>query len=379
MAVSPSWTPIPIAPAKPKPDGPPAAVPMLPLSELEFAGCEAFPLTRGEYDRYEGRLEVWDAETETAWRVRSPTSPAHESPAARLAGLVERIAMVRGSFIGCYGTTDLLVRDAEGKPRRVMQADEVVYLYPSRADLLGAAAIVVGEHPLPDVVLEVDHTTDVRRGKLRLYESWGFPELWVDVPERRASSRPRRRRAGLTIHLLEGGAYRESPVSRAFPGWRAAAIHTALNEAEPSGWTHAMLEHLGRTLGERDGTGPDDDALSRSLLDQGRAEGHAKGRAEGRAEGEARGRAEGLAEGEARGRAEGEARGRAEGLAEGRAEGEAKGVVKAVCEVLRARGVPCSDDLSAGIPNGLPDSVVFAAALACDSERDFHARLRAHR
>ena len=362
MAVSPSWTPIPIEPAKPKPDGPPAAVPMLPLSELEFAGCEAFPLTRGEYDRYEGRLEVWDAETETAWRVRSPTSPAHESPAARLAGLVERIAMVRGSFIGCYGTTDLLVRDAEGKPRRVMQADEVVYLYPSRADLLGAAAIVVGEHPLPDVVLEVDHTTDVRRGKLRLYESWGFPELWVEVPERSASSRPRRRRAGLTIHLLEDGAYRESPVSRAFPGWRAAAIHTALNEAEPSGWTLAMLEHLGRTLGERDGTGPDDDALSRSL------------RAESAAKGEARGHAKGLAEG----RAEGLVKGRAEGLAEGRAEGEAKGLVKAVREVLRARGVPCSDDLSTGIPNGLPDGVVFAAALACDSERDFHARLRAH-
>ena len=131
-------------------------------------------------------------------------------------------------------------------------------------------------------------------------------------------------------------------MSRAFPGWRAAAIHTALNEAKPSGWTQAMLEHLGRTLGERDGTGPDDDPLSRSLLDQGRAEGHAKGRAEGRAE------------------------------------GEAKGVVKAVREVLRARGVPCSEDLSAGIPNGLPGSVVAAAALACDSERDFHARLRAH-
>ena len=324
--VSSSWTPIPIAPAKRKPDGPSPAVPMLPLSELEFAGCEAFPLTRGEYDRYEGRLEVWDAETETAWRVRSPTSEPHESPAHGLAGLAARIAGVRGSTIKCCGTMDLLVRDAEGKPRRVMQADQVVYLYPSWADLLGAAAIVVGEHPFPDVVLEVDHTTDVRRGKLRLYESWGFPELWVDVPERSASSRPRRRRAGLTIHLLEGGAYRESPVSRAFPGWRAAAIHTALNEAEPSGWTLAMLEHLGRTLGERDGTGPDDDALSRSL--------------------------------------------RAESAADSRA--------KMVREFLRARGVPCSENLLAGIPDGLPASVVATAALACDSEQDFHARLRAH-
>ncbi len=356
MAFTP-WTPVSVAPAKPKPASAPAAVPMLPLSELDFAGCEAFPLTRGEYSRYEGRLEVWDAETETAWRVRS-TTMAHESPGQRLAGLVERIAAVRGSPIHCYGSADLLVRDAQGKRRRVMQADQVVYLYPSRADLMGAAAMVVGEHPFPDVVLEVDHTTDVRRGKLRLYESWGFPELWVDVPERRALNRPRNRRAGLTIHLLEGGAYRESPVSRAFPGWRAKAIHTAMNEAEPSGWTHAVLEHLGRTLGERDGTGPDDDPLLGSLRDQSRAEGLAQGRAEG----------------EAKGRAEG----RTEGRAEGRAEGEAKGRMETVREVLRARGVSCSEDLSAGIPNGLPDRVVVAEALVCKSERDFHARLRAH-
>ncbi len=138
-----SWTPVPVAPAKRKPDGPPAAVPMPPLSELDFAGCEAFPLTRGEYSRHEGRLEVWDAETETAWRVRSPTTMAHESPGQRLAGLVERIAAVRGSPIHCYGSADLLVRDAQGKRRRVMQADQVVYLYPSRADLMGAAAMVV--------------------------------------------------------------------------------------------------------------------------------------------------------------------------------------------------------------------------------------------
>ena len=212
------------------------------------------------------------------------------------------------------------------------------------------------------MVLEVDHTTDVRRGKLRLYESWGFPELWVEVPERRSRSRPRRRRAGLTIHLLEGGAYRESPVSRAFPGWRAKAIHTAMNEAEPSGWTHAMLEHLGRTLGERDGTGPDDDPLLYSLRDQSRTEGRAEGRAEGLAEGEAKGRAEG----------------RAEGLAEGEAKGRAEGLAKMAREVLRARDVPCSEDLSAGIPDGVPDSVVAAAALACGSERDFRARLQAH-
>ena len=155
-------------------------------------------------------------------------------------------------------------------------------------------------------------------------------------------------------------------MSRAFPGWRAKAIHTAMNEAEPSGWTHAMLEHLGRTLGERDGTGPDDDPLLHSLRDQSRTEGRAEGRAEG------------LAEGEAKGRAEGEAKGHAEGLAEGEAKGRAEGRMETVREILRTRGITLSKDFSADVPNGLPDRVVVAAALVCKSERDFHARLRAH-
>ncbi len=65
---------------------------------------------------------------------------------------------------------------------------------------------------------------------------------------------------------------------------------------------------------------------------------------------------------------------RAEGEAKGRAEGRAE----AVRDVLRARGIPCSVDSITGIPDGVPGRVVFAAALACASERDFHARLRPH-
>ena len=301
------------------------------LSGLEFVGCSAVPMTWPEFRRFEGRLEVWDAGTETAWMVREPTSPTHESPSHGLTGLVERIGAVRGAPIKCFGSMDLLVRDEHGKPRRIMQADQTVYLYPSRAELLGSNAMVVGEHDYPDVVLEVDHTTDVRRGKLRLYEAWGFPEVWVEVPDRTAPSRPQGRLPGLTIHLLEGGAYRESRESRAFPGWRAAAIHEAMNEIDPSGWTHARLERLGRTLGARDGTGPDDDPLLRSLRGESRDEGRAKVRAE------------------------------------------------MARQMLRSRGL----EISAGFPADLPafhessEEAVVAAALACEDERDFESRLMA--
>ena len=247
---------------------------------LEFPGCEPVHLPRDELETYEGRLEFWDARTETAW-VCEPTSPYHEQPSHTLAALAGSIAAVRGSPIKCYGTMDLLVRDDDGRQRWIMQADQSVYLHPLRASLPGPSAMVVGENDFPDVVLEVDHSTDVRRGKLALYESWGFPEVWVDVPDRRAPSRSRARVAGLTIHVLEGGAFRVSGKSRAFPGWTAEEIHEALNETTPSARTCAVVERVGTRLGAREGTGPEDDPLLRSQRRQGRAEGIRQGRAEG--------------------------------------------------------------------------------------------------
>ena len=237
------------------------------LSELSFPGCTPRRLARRDLDAYEGRLEFWDADAETAW-VCEPTTPSHEEPVHGLAGLLQTIAHVRGSPIKCLGSMDLLVRDPKGEPRRIMQADQSVYLHPKRAGLPGTVAMVVGENDFPDVVLEVDHSTDARRGKLKLYEAWGFPELWIQVPDRPSPSRPRSRLPGLTIYRLERGAYRTRGDSGAFPGWTAAEIAAALDETVPSAATVRVLQRVGRTLGEREGTGPDDDPLLRSQRQQ---------------------------------------------------------------------------------------------------------------
>ena len=53
-------------------------------SELEFPGCKPVHLPRDEIETYEGRLEFWDARTETAW-VCEPTSPYREQPSQTLA------------------------------------------------------------------------------------------------------------------------------------------------------------------------------------------------------------------------------------------------------------------------------------------------------
>ncbi len=236
-----------------------------PKSEPEFPGCKAVHLPRKDLEDYDRRLEYWDGRTETAM-ICEPVSPYHEQRSRLLNTLIERIAQVRGAPIKNFGSMDLREQDA---PQSIMQADESVYLHPDRSRMPGPSAMVIGVDDHPDVVLEVDHTTDVRRGKLALYESWGFPEVWVEVPDDTAPSRPRGQRPGLTIYLLEDGAYRAAPESRAFPGWTAEEIHAGLNEWTLSEQTSAALERVGTVLGEREGTGPDHDPLLRSQRQRG--------------------------------------------------------------------------------------------------------------
>ena len=97
-----------------------------------------------------------------------------------MAGLAKTIGHARGSPIEAVGHTDLLVRNVRGERQRIMQADQILFLRPARS-IPGGKAIEVGMDALPDVVPEVDNTTDVRRGKLKLYESWGFPDPGAPV------------------------------------------------------------------------------------------------------------------------------------------------------------------------------------------------------
>ena len=229
------------------------------LGSADFPGCESFHLPASEIDRYEGRLEFWDGDTETGWKVCEPTSIQHEAPCQELAQMAGRFAMLRGSRIACFGSADLVRLDATGRKRWLMQADQVLYLHPDRVRLQGPA-IDVDADPLPAVVLEVDHTTDVRRRKLGIYKESGFPEVWVLVPWESSVRAP-----GLTIHVRRGDVYREESSSRAFPGWKAEEIHRALTENPLSEAAWCALERTALAMGAREGTKPEDDPLMRSL------------------------------------------------------------------------------------------------------------------
>ena len=246
---------------------------------LEFPGCRPVRITRDEIADGEDRFEYWDADTEVAM-VCEPVGYYHERPAHRLARLAGLIAAAGGAPIEAVGHTDLLVRNARGGRQRIMQADQILFLHPAQA-LPRGNEIEVGMDALPDVVLEVDNTTDVRRGKLGLYESWGFREVWVEVPDEPAPSRPAALRPGLTIYVSGRTGLRPALASRAFPGWTAEEIHSALNEPELSEETAGVLNRVGRTLGAEQGTGPDSDPFLRRQ----RRESHAAGLATGHAAG----------------------------------------------------------------------------------------------
>ena len=291
----------------------------------EFPGCRAVRIARDAIADHEGRIEYWDAATETAWVACEPNTVYHEGPGQVLGGLLTRIAAVRGAPILTLGTADLLLRDARGERQRILQPDQMVFLDPVETRPRGAAVEVGSDH-LPDVVLEVDYATDVRRGKLGLYEAWGFPEVWVEVPE---GGSPRRR-PGLTMYRRAGKGYRVAPASVALAGWTAAEIHAALNEAALSEATCAVLERVGRALGQAAGTGPDDDLW----LGGQRRDAHAEGRV--------------------------------------------AGCLQIVRAILRNRGLAVSERLAARIASEDPDAIV-AAALACRDEADLLARLEERR
>ena len=337
----------PEVPARWRDDAPPRARAVRYRDE-DFPGCESFHLSAAQVESYEERIEFWDGLSETAWKVSEPTSLQHEGPSRRLVEMATRVAALRGARIVSFGSADLVRRDAPGRLRWLMQADEVLYLHPERVRLTGRA-IDVDADPLPDVVLEVDHSTDVRRRKLGIYKESGFPEIWVLVPWEGS-----RRAPGLAIHVRRGGGYREEGSSRAFPGWRSEEIHRVLTEDPLSGEARRALERVARAMGAREGKRPEDDPFTRSISREAEARGRVKGHVEGCEEGYVKGRRE------------------------GHEEGRAAGHVEAVLAVLDARGIGSASRFAQEreLLADLPLETSMAAATACLDETDFRRRLR---
>ena len=182
----------------------------------EFPGCRPIHIPRSEIADYDGRYEYWEARTETAWEVNEPTSPYHELPSQRLARLSDRIAAVRGSPIETFGSSDLLVRDANGERMSILQADQILYLDPGRSQPLG----------------------------------------------------PRSRLARTTCRT-------------SFSKWISPPTFVAASSRSMNPGVSRRSARVGGVLGERLGTGPDDDPFLGAQRRESRAEGERAGQLEG--------------------------------------------------------------------------------------------------
>lgn len=237
-----------------------------------FPGCDAVRLTAAQLEEFDRHIEYWDERSGVAWVVREP-SIEHERPGFRLAVLVHRIGQVRGAPIVSYGAMAIENR-TRPDDRRLMAPDQAVFMDAQRA-AAQRSPVLVEAGDGPDIVLEVDYTTDIRRRKRDEYEDWRVQEVWMAVPIEST-----RRRPGLTIYALDActGRYREAEASEVLLGWTTAEIHRALNEPDISDETWATVLRVGRALGERDGTEPLEDPLHGPLLRDARAEGRDEGR-----------------------------------------------------------------------------------------------------
>ena len=230
-----------------------------------FPGCEAVQMSAQQLADFDRHIEYWDEQSGVAWMVRE-TTVEHERPGFRLAVLVHRIGQARGAPIVSYGTTRLEDHTRPGD-HRVMEPDQAVFLDAARAAALRSPVLMeAGDGP--DVALEVDHTTDVRRRKLGIYEGWRVPEVWMEVPNESV-----RRRPGLTIYALDARTGRRAHRRRlglhqrgGFPRHARQPNGTSLARA-PAGTAVAFGQH--RCHAMRDCPAPTDrqrpDSLSSSL------------------------------------------------------------------------------------------------------------------
>ena len=363
--------PPPTPPPPPPPPGPRRSSASLPaFGPDDFPGCLSFHFSAADVERHECRLEFWDARTETAWMV--PDIPRwHEAPRCRLAGLTSDLEMLRGSEIMCLGSTALVRRDATGRTRWMIQADQIVYLHPDRAQF-GGEVIDVDADPLPEVVLEVDYETDVRRRKLSIYEDGGFPEVWALVPPESPVHVP-----GLTIHVHTGaGGYREASESAAIPGWRTGEIFQALTEKPMPEPASRALARVALAMGAREGTRPEDDPMMGTLKRWWKAETASEAYARMQSSFRANSR-RGVCSQEWR-------ECFTEGLRAGREQVrtlQRMAVVREVGAVLQSRGIRVGLEFADGSHffRELSAEVLMAEAHACTNEADFLRRVRMHR
>ena len=125
----------------------------LALSDLEFPGCYARPMTLAEYEEYEGKVEFFDSSEETAWIAKVQHDPVKDAILGRFTELMEGVARARGAPIALGGGLEIRARSREGKrpagdPLLRKQRAEVVNAGIARGLLVERGVAVPADFPV---------------------------------------------------------------------------------------------------------------------------------------------------------------------------------------------------------------------------------------
>jgi Uma2 family endonuclease len=152
--------------------------------------------------------------------VMSP-SPAHDEYETLIELFVWEFAEAQGVSLQAYRHATWKLKAVE----KGAEADCCYYIQNARK-VIGKKRIPLESNPPPDIVVEIDLTTDSRR-KLRIYADLGVPEVW------------RFDGKGFSYYELMDGQYAEIPDSKRLPGIAGAPMLEGFGIAETQGQTEA--------------------------------------------------------------------------------------------------------------------------------------------
>jgi Uma2 family endonuclease len=157
-----------------------------------------------------GRLEVVSP---TRW---------HESYDRLIDGFVREFCEAHGLEVEAYGQATWKLK-AVGKGS---EGDCCYYIQNARK-VIGKDEIPLESNPPPDIVVEIDLTTDSRR-KFGIYAGLGVPEIWIFDGK------------SFYFYELVDAKYREIPASKCLPGLTGAPMLEAFAIARTHGQTEAL-------------------------------------------------------------------------------------------------------------------------------------------
>lgn len=149
-------------------------------------------------------------------------SPRHDAYDRMIDAFVRVFAEAHDLAVQAYGQATWKLKSV-GKGA---EGDCCYYVQNARR-VIGKDEILLESNPPPDIVVEIDLTTDSKR-KLRIYAGLGVPEVWIFDGE------------AFHFYELVDGQYADIPGSKRLPGLNGTLMLEAFAIAKTHGQTEAL-------------------------------------------------------------------------------------------------------------------------------------------